>query len=98
MHIFQVETETGPTIYPKIMVTLEELSQMNYPWIREDLLLPVFKGFLSKKSPGTYKLKPIVYKHLTQDYISALVKFLQSNDPDELNTNNMERSHNKVHS
>ena len=75
---FKDGKDITPTIYPNISVSLTELSQQEYPWIREDLLELVFKGFASKKSPGTDKIKPIVYKNLTHEYISILVKIYRA--------------------
>ena len=52
-----------PTSYPNTGITLTELKNSDLEsWINNDLIIKVFDGFKSKKSPGTDKLKPIVYK------------------------------------
>ena len=70
---FPGNTDTRESNYPEIKITKEEVKAAEIPWINYGLLTTAFNSFKSKKSPGTDKLKPIVFKHLNKEHLEFLL-------------------------
>ena len=56
----------------------EDIQNKYTAWINEQLLQRALLGFEKKKSPGPDGIKPLIFEHLTQKFISALTTVYKS--------------------